>query len=358
MHCAGRTSLDNDVIAHVVHLAACLRCINQMDVRNVIDLTVVLLLCAQQTESATGQHEVTEHSISTGQFPARRVVRENGVCKDNISIQTDMTNSNVADARSGMNMSACKEWCIRSVSCVSVHSYNNFLCGRSDRDNEILTPMPGFTFFKIRFRCPIHYSCGDAACKNGATCKQLNESGPGIECVCTSGWTGWFCEKQRTCLEGPCKNGATCISTRWGVKCTCATFWAGPYCERQYNCQDQPCKNGATCLNSTTSGFNCTCPSTWTGMLCERRYSCLDQPCKHGATCLNATTGYSCECPSSRTGVRCESETPEAEVEKTNKVAVIVLGTIAGTGFCGILTAIAIIGSGACAGAKALQGEE
>ena len=352
MHCAGRTSIDNDVIVHKVHLTACLRCINQMGLRNVIDLTVVLLLCVQQTEVATARDEATELIISTRHGPARRVVRENAVCRDNISIQTDTSNANVMNVKSNVNITACKEWCIRSISCISVHSYNNFLCGRSDSTNEMLTPTPGFTFFRIEYRCPTHYSCGDAACKNGATCKKLNQSGAGIQCVCTGRWKGWFCDKKRTCLDNPCQNGATCLSTTQGFNCTCPTSWAGMFCERQYNCQDQPCKNGATCLN-TTQGFNCTCPTSWAGMFCERRYSCTDQPCKHGGTCMNSTTGYSCTCPPSRTGVHCESATPE----EANQLAVIVLGTVAGIGVCAILIAIAIIASGACAGAKALQEE-
>ena len=325
---------------------------NQMGLRNVIDLTVVLLLSVQQIERATARDEVTEHSISTRHGLAGRVVRRNTVCRDNISTQADMSNANVQNTRTSMNISACKEWCVRSIACVSVHSYNDFLCGRSDTADEMLTPTPGFTFFRVDFRCPTHYSCGDAACRNGATCKELNQSGAGIQCVCTGGWKGWFCETKRTCLDNPCKNGATCLMTIKGINCTCPPSWAGMFCERQYNCQDQPCKNGATC-HTTTTGFNCTCASTWAGMFCERQYSCLDQPCKHGATCLNSTTGYSCKCPPSRTGVHCESAMPE----ETSKLAVIVLSTIAGMVVCAILTVIAIIGSGACAGAKTLQGE-
>ena len=66
-----------------------------MDLRNVIDLTVVLLLCVQQTEVATARDEATELSISTRHGPARRIVGEKADCTANISMQTDTNNAMV-----------------------------------------------------------------------------------------------------------------------------------------------------------------------------------------------------------------------------------------------------------------------
>ena len=73
-----------------------------MCLRNVIDLTVVVLLCVQQTERTTTRDEATEHGISTRHGLAGCVVREKVDCTDNISMQTDTNNANISQGEEGV----------------------------------------------------------------------------------------------------------------------------------------------------------------------------------------------------------------------------------------------------------------
>ena len=290
----------------------------------IIDLTVTLLLCAQPTGITATRDTATKYSIDHRTYVgmkgkhAKRAILNQSQCKDNIvrknktcfdSLQRDIVNH-------VYSLSQCTQWCLEKVACIHIVFFNGMTCFWVGSDPGIsFRHTNGFTTVSILSRCPKYYTCADRACQNNATCKPLNtykqhylkRNDVGMECNCTEGWYGFFCERRYSCLDQLCQHGATCINTTTGFNCTCPPSWTGRLCERRYSCLDQLCQHGSTCLNTTT-GFNCTCQPSWTGQFCERRYSCLDQLCQHGSTCLNTTTGFNCTCPPSWTGQFCERQ--------------------------------------------------
>ena len=287
-----------------------------------INLTVTLLLCSQSTEITATRDTAGKYSIDHRTYVdlkgkhVKRAVQDQSQCKDNVMVTRNQGMSGSTQQQAHFPTSECEQWCLENVNCsrMCIHRLSNICFWvRSDDPDVKTTNSNGFKIVHILFRCPKYYTCADRPCQNNAKCKPLNtykqqylrQRDVGMECNCTEGWHGFFCENRDSCLDQKCQHGATCLNTTTGFSCTCLPSWTGRFCERRYSCLDQLCQHGATCLNTTT-GFSCTCLPSWTGRFCERRYSCLDQLCQHGATCLNTTTGFSCTCPSSWIGQLCE----------------------------------------------------
>jgi len=86
-------------------------------------------------------------------------------------------------------------------------------------------------YVRILYRSPKYYRCRDGKCLNGAVCKPLHNSN-GIECICDSGWIGWFCETRvKTCKYRMCSKGSTCVDKVKGFICKCPVSATGTYCE-------------------------------------------------------------------------------------------------------------------------------
>ena len=100
----------------------------------------------------------------------------------------------------------------------------------------------------------------------------------GYECVCSSGFTGQFCEKQNRmfndlneCETGhhDCHKHATCINTFDGFQCKCDLGFYGngrAYCLEIDECINgfHNCHSDADCIN-TDGSFECACKNGYFG---------------------------------------------------------------------------------------------
>jgi len=99
------------------------------------------------------------------------------------------------------------------------------------------------TFYRVHYRCPIHYSCDEQPCQNGSTCEIVKHDGQqfgstknGSICHCADGYKGWFCKEMYTCSDNMCHNQANCSmpnGTEGLIHCECGTDHKGFYCEEK-----------------------------------------------------------------------------------------------------------------------------
>ncbi|KAI0227208.1 hypothetical protein LSAT2_022348 [Lamellibrachia satsuma] len=116
-------------------------------------------------------------------------------------------------------------------------------------------------------------------CLNGATCTEKdNVCDYDIDCVCTDGFTGRYCEFQlESCDSNSCSNGGTCVSDDHQVPCLCPDGFTGSRCENQHSllipttppdyCTNVKCLNGGTCT-VLADGFHCYCQEMFKGRYC------------------------------------------------------------------------------------------
>ncbi|CAF1561552.1 unnamed protein product, partial [Adineta steineri] len=74
--------------------------------------------------------------------------------------------------------------------------------------------------------------CSSNLCNNHGICQQLGY-GTGIQCYCSTGWSGSRCQYSLSCKdEQPCRNGGICREVVDDISiCICsAQFW-GERCE-------------------------------------------------------------------------------------------------------------------------------
>ena len=183
------------------------------------------------------------------------------------------------------------------------------------------------TFFSGPY-CENVSPCRSYPCENGGTCGS-NKNETFYNCVCAAKWTGPNCEYLVSCLSNPCENGGTCGRNENEIfyNCVCAANWTGPNCEYLFPCLSTPCENGGTCgSNKNEMLYFCVCAANWTGSNCEYLFPCLSNPCENGGTCAHKENIYNCTCPSTWTGSNCEQKQEERKTMSMTTKALIGVG--------------------------------
>ncbi|XP_063000667.1 protein crumbs homolog 2 [Elgaria multicarinata webbii] len=193
--------------------------------------------------------------------------------------------------------------------------------------------------------------CSSSPCKNGGTCKDLED---GYRCLCPQRplvYVGKDCEfLYDACSGHPCPPQWSCSGVPGHLNYTChcrprllglSCDISGGECERSpcpqpdfecvelldgYSCQcqsrescqtgpsicsSQPCHNNGTCTEDA-GAYACQCQPGHEGVHCEEDVDeCASSPCQNGAICLDRVNEYSCFCVPGFQGYHCEIDINE-----------------------------------------------
>ncbi|KAK6979870.1 neurogenic locus Notch protein [Biomphalaria glabrata] len=130
----------------------------------------------------------------------------------------------------------------------------------------------------------------------------------GYKCICTSHWSGQYCNTSVDCDTITCHNGGTCEDSQYGAACICPVGYFGEHCENQMSkCYPNPCLNQGTCTEKNNN-YMCSCPDWATGENCKTQVylSCDTSPCLNGGSCVLRDGSYVCDCPKYWTGYKCQ----------------------------------------------------
>ena len=173
-------------------------------VRVLSTVVPVLLLCRwcqlgyTKTAAPVASSATVAVYASDTHLPRRR--RQTTECEDVVEEKKATTIKGEADKVDVSSVNACKDYCITTVICNAVvydRSTDKCVFAVSDDTTTLTGDSVSTTiYFKVAYRCPIHYRCSNTPCKNGATCKPAASGGVGVECVCAAGWKSWFCEER------------------------------------------------------------------------------------------------------------------------------------------------------------------
>lgn len=83
------------------------------------------------------------------------------------------------------------------------------------------------------------------------------DEGDSHTCLCTSGYTGSYCDVEiDECASNPCQHGSTCSDKLGTYLCTCTAGFQGQNCEINIDdCKTSPCQNGGK-LTFTVRGIH------------------------------------------------------------------------------------------------------
>ena len=143
-----------------------------------------------------------------------------------------------------MNNGSCLQFCLDNINCVAaVEDTQSRSCKYSEtlkvRGVRPLNVYNHVTFYRVNYRCPIHYSCDELPCQNGSTCEVIKSNGQfgstkkGSKCHCANGYKGWFCKEMYTCADNMCLHQGKCsmpTGTNGLIQCTCDPKYTGFYC--------------------------------------------------------------------------------------------------------------------------------
>ena len=146
--------------------------------------------------------------------------------------------------RGKLDKDNCKQFCLDNIKCVAaISNWNTKSCIYSETPTvKGVLPVDIFalvSYYKVRYRCPIHYSCDEHPCKNGATCEVLQNDGQfgstkdGSKCHCADGYKSWFCNEMYNCSDDVCQNQGNCsmpTEKNGLIQCKCDPKYTGFYC--------------------------------------------------------------------------------------------------------------------------------
>ncbi|XP_053229434.1 protein crumbs homolog 2 [Podarcis raffonei] len=155
--------------------------------------------------------------------------------------------------------------------------------------------------------------CSSSPCKNGGTCKDLED---GYRCLCPqslSAYVGKDCEYlYDVCAGHPCLPEWICHGTPGllNYTCHCQPSLAGLSCSSEGEvCKSSPCLQPHLQCVELPGGYGCQCPS---GGSCQAGPSlCSSQPCRNNGTCVESAGEYSCRCQAGYSGAHCEEDVGE-----------------------------------------------
>ncbi|XP_025084650.1 fibrillin-1-like isoform X2 [Pomacea canaliculata] len=138
-------------------------------------------------------------------------------------------------------------------------------------------------------------------CNNTCDCNPLVASSCDKKtgCVCSPGWLGTWCEKDRDeCVGDPCPSNSDCVNTQGSYRCVCHPGYSnrdnGSFCLDVNECDNNPCDQ--TCTN-TEGSYTCSCLEGFysDGTTCVDINECL-QVGKCSQVCRNTIGSFACEC--------------------------------------------------------------
>ncbi|XP_064792261.1 sushi, nidogen and EGF-like domain-containing protein 1 isoform X1 [Oncorhynchus masou masou] len=207
-----------------------------------------------------------------------------------------------------VNSSSAPQTDNQTVSCKGDGCENRSTCEYLGPGNHNCTCIQGF----YGDNCE-----GECLCQNGGVCVDG-------ACVCTSGFTGIYCQfevTQTPCSNSrPCPDGGPCLEYGGTYLCTCQTGVADldhkdfypPYVQHRSVCDSSPCLNGGQCYERD-GGYTCDCKQGYRGKHCEkvRLNTCASGPCRNGGSCKEEAGSFLCVCPYRFTGKHCEVGRPD-----------------------------------------------
>ena len=151
-----------------------------------------------------------------------------------------------------MKNGSCLQFCLDNINCVAVvEDTQSRSCKYSEtpsvRGVRPLNVYNHVTFYRVNYRCPIHYSCDELPCQNGSTCEVVENNGQdgstknGSKCHCANGHKGWFCKEMYTCADDMCHHQVNCSmpnGTNGVIQCMCGTEYKGFFCEERVVTKD------------------------------------------------------------------------------------------------------------------------
>lgn len=218
-------------------------------------------------------------------------------------------------------------------------------------------------------------SCRENPCRNNGSCI-VSIHATGYQCYCKPGFHGVHCDEMDSCRDHDCKNGATCRSLNDGTfRCHCPVGFSGTRCETLTFCSSSTCLNGGNCSNGARPNDTiCSCPQDYYGQQCEFFNHCNidNNACLNKGTCVidykysyrfkiprgsakaflknmkiktrwrrkravtsvkkGVKNGFRCVCRDGFTGQFCENPPKDVDCDKKNKCANG--GTCLPTGVC------------------------
>ncbi|CAF4564324.1 unnamed protein product [Rotaria magnacalcarata] len=192
-------------------------------------------------------------------------------------------------------------------------------------------------------RCEKFLNCLDAGeeCMNGGTCMQ-RPLGDYV-CSCPYPYCGLRCQSQRPscgiihtlaptttpsngvslCSASQCNNHGICHEASYGkgIQCYCSTGWSGSRCQYSLSCKDiHQCRNGGVCRELTEDISICHCSAQFWGERCEYAYESWSGTGFHEQQQQHTSNQYNHIDPSATNLVKKSVSNKTKKRKQTNKI--------------------------------------